>query len=129
MSSSFNGIDLFGSGPHRFALGKQGELVVQNTAGGIPTGGSTAVAALELDVVVRGRLVASSESGLWSLRDAITAQLQHPPVQATLVDLHGRTWADMSFIRFESEARTDRGRVVSLGYVATFRRFSSGADA
>ena len=133
MASFFNSLGLFNSGPHRFSHRAIGELVVPNTALNPTLPGSIAAGPLELVVIVTGRLVASSESGLWTLRDAIAAQLTDPPTVATLIDHHGRTWNDMSFVRFEplepssgaagSAGRTDRGRVRSLAYRATFVRF------
>lgn len=136
MASFFNSLGLFNSGPHRFGHRAIGELVVPNAALNPVQPGSIAAGPLELVVVVTGRLVASSESALWTLRDAIAAQLTDPPVTATLVDHHGRSWNDMSFVRFEplepgggggsaggSGGRTDRGRVRSLAYRAVFIRF------
>lgn len=124
MSSSYGGVDVFGPGPHRFAVGKQGEGVVANyLIGASPAQGTTAQGPVELDVVVRGRLVATSESALWSRRDAIRSAITHPPAVATLVDHHGRSWSDMSFIEYVEGDRTDRGRVRSLAYTARFRRF------
>lgn len=124
MSSSYNGIDLFGPGPHRFALARQGESVVANyVISASPPNGSTAQGAIELDVIIRGRLTAASESALWTKRDAIRAQITDPPALATLVDHHGRGWSDMSFIEWIENDRTDRGRVVSIGYTARFRKF------
>ena len=124
MASSYKGLDLFGSGSHRFALGRQGQFVVADFGLGGYTTDSLYLGLVELDVVVRGRLVAATEAGLWSLRDAVTAQLLNPPAAGALVDLHGRTWADMSFIRFEESDRVDRGRAWSVGYDALFRRFN-----
>lgn len=124
MGSTFKGMDLFGSGPHRFSVGKEGLFTATNTEiQGTPTPGTTELGLLELEVQVAGRLVAESESALWSLRDAITAELSSPAVAGTLIDHHGRTWTDMTFVRFDPADRTDRGRRVSLGYRATFRRF------
>ena len=121
--SSFKSHDLFGSGPHRFSIGPQGESIVPNVfIGGTPPG-STPQGLRELDITVKGRLVASSESGLWDLRDAIAGFLEDPPDTADLVDNHGHTWNDMSFITFREGDRTDHGRVVSLAYTAVFRRF------
>src|SRR5881394_1017325 len=112
--SSFNSLDLFGSGPHRFALAKQGEDVVPNFTLGSGGSGSTAVGPIELDVIITGRLVAASEGDLWTLRDAIAAQLTDPPTAATLVDDHGRTWSGISFITYTESDRTDRGRAWSI---------------
>lgn len=121
--SSFNSLDLFGSGPHRFHLAKQGEDVVPNFTLGASGSGSTPVGPTELDVIVTGRLIAASESALWTLRDAITAQLTDPPTRGTLIDNHGKTWTDMSFITYVEADRTDRARACSIEYTATFRRF------
>lgn len=137
MASFFNSLGLFNSGPHRFGQRAIGELVVPNSALNPVVPGSIAAGPLELVIVITGRLVAATEGGLWSLRDAIAAQLTDPPVTATLIDHHGRTWDDMSFVRFEplepagaptggaggAGGRIDRGRLRSLAYRAVFVRF------
>lgn len=123
MGSTFKGLDIFGSGPHRFAVAKAGQLVVPELSLGQQGSGSVYLGLLEPKVIVTGRLVASSESGLWALRDAVTALLVDPPAPGTLVDHHGRTWTEMSFVSFEAEDRTDRGRTRSLGYTAVFLNF------
>lgn len=122
MASSFNGVDLFGPGPHRFAQGRQGNLVV-SVAAYLQTflPGSISYGLHDLDVIVTGRLVADTEAALWARRDAIVAVLQHPPAPATLVDHHGREWTGMSFWRFDEGSRTDRGRRTSLAFRAVFR--------
>lgn len=123
--SSFNGLDLFGSGPQRFSLGERGQVVFGSLAAvNAAAPDSYPLGSRELDVFVHGRLVAGSESALWALRDAIVAQLPDPPVKATLVDTTGRSYADMTFIRYEELGRRDLGRVWSVAYVATFRRFN-----
>lgn len=124
MPSSYKALDLFGSGPHRFRVLAEGELVVPNTRLNPLQPGSTPAGPIELSVEVQGRLVASSEAALWTLRDAITVVLTHPPVAASLVDPHGRTWTGMSFVRFETSDRADRGRVRSIGFRAVFVRFA-----
>lgn len=123
MASSFKSKSLFNSGPHRFALARQGHLILQDLFFGVTTPGSTPFGLLELDVVVTGRLVAGSEAALWTLRDAITAELEETPTSGVLVDEHGRTWNEMVCIRYEEGDRVDRGRAWSLAYVATFRDF------
>jgi hypothetical protein len=50
--------------------------------------------------------------------------LINPPTAGTLIDGAGRSWEDMSFIRFEEGETTDRGRAWSIAYTATFRRFN-----
>lgn len=125
--SSFKGEDLFGSGPHRFGLERQGQVVVSELSLDTISPNTIPIGARELDVFVRGRLVAEDEAGLWALRDAIVAALDPetvPPVSGVLEDQHGRTWSDMAFIEFSEAGRTDRGRKASLGYEARFRRFA-----
>lgn len=120
--SSFKGLNLFGSGPHRFSLAKQGHLLTSDFFFGGAGGGSTAQGLIDLDVVVRGRLIAASDASLWTLRDSVAAQLLDPPTPGTLIDEHGRSWAGMSFVGYVEEDRVDRGRVVSVGYEAVFRK-------
>ncbi len=123
MSSSFKGMDLFGSGPHRFSVGRQGQLVLSDLSFGITGPGTYPYGLVELDVLVTGRLVAADDAALWVLRDAVTGAFEAFPTPGVLVDLHGRSWPGMSFIRYEEEPVVDRGRQTSIGYVATFRRF------
>lgn len=120
--SSFKNKNLFGSGPHRFGQGRQGQLIVSSQAIGVFSPQTFAQGLVELEVVVTGRLVAQSEAALWTLRDAIVAELLHPPAPGELIDDHGHAWPDMCFVRFDEADRTDRGREHSLAYVATFRR-------
>lgn len=122
MASSFKGKDLFGSGPHRFAQGRQGQVMLSWISLGTTQPGTVAIGLTELDVLVTGRLVAASESAMWTLRDAIVAELEESPTEGTLIDLHGHQWDEMTFIDFREGDRTDRGRVVSLAYGAVFRR-------
>ncbi len=121
MPSSFKSLNLFGSGPHRFSLGKSGQLLVPDLVLGGSGSGSTPQGLIELDVIVTGRLIAATEAALWVLRDAIGAQLTDPLQVGKLFDLHGRSWADVSFITFEQTGPTDRNRLISLPYRAVFR--------
>lgn len=123
MGSSFKAQNIFDSGPHRFRILAEGELVLLNTQMSQLQAGSTPLGPLELVVEVNGRLVGATEADLWALRDAIGVLMSHPPIANTLVDHHGRAWNDMSFTRFETADRTDRGRVHSIGYRAVFIRF------
>jgi hypothetical protein len=123
MPSSFKSLDLFGSGPHRFRVARQGQALSSELFQTPPAPGTHYLGLVELSVTIRGRLVAANEGDLWVLRDAIAAELLDPPAPGTLVDLHGRTWEDMSLVGFAPAERTDRGRVLSLAYEARFLRF------
>lgn len=120
MASTYNGQGIFNSGPHRFVEGPRGVQLLSNARLNVTLPGSAAIGALEPTVVVRGRLVASSESALTALVNAVKAQLTSPPTRATLVDHHGRTYSNMDFVEFTAGDRVDRGRQVSLAYEAVF---------
>jgi len=105
MASSFKSLNLFGSGPHRFSLGKQGELYLPAYVVGGSGSGTSLIGPLELDVIIVGRLVAS-------------------PTPGTLIDLYGHTWTNMSFLTFQEMDRVDRGRVWSVAYKAIFRKIA-----
>lgn len=121
--SSYKERNLFGSGPHQFILGAHANSVVPNVFIGRPPPGSTPQGIRELDITVRGRLVASSESALDALRFAITELITQPPLVSELVDEHGRTWPDMSLIEYRELGPTDRARTRSVSYQMVFRRF------
>lgn len=123
MASSWKGDDLFGSGPHRFSLSRRGFLLLPDASSFDPTPVLFEYGALEWDVIVTGRLVSPTEAGLWTLRDAIQTSLDAKGL-GDLIDLHGRTWEDLFFSRLEWADRTDRGRHISVGYTATFHRFT-----
>lgn len=120
--SSFKSKDLFGSGPHRFAQGKQGQFMLGALAFDVFSPATVPLGLVELDVLVTGRLIAGSDAALWQLRDAIVAEFEESPTPGTLVGNDARTWTGMYFIAFVEAQRTDRGRLRSLAYTATFRR-------
>jgi hypothetical protein len=72
-------------------------------------------------VIVKGRLVGTTQAALDAARSAVVAQLEATPTPGDLVDTRGRTWAGMSFVSFQEGDRTDRGRVYSVGYTAVFQ--------
>ena len=126
MGSSFKGADLFGSGPHVFHVEKQGRRVVSLSA---ISGDPSLAGAIEsgdrlLGVTVRGRLISSSESGLWNKRDTIVAQSGFGVASGTLVDPHGHSWSDMYLLTVEWDDAVARGRMVSIGYLASFGALS-----
>lgn len=120
--STFDGEPLFMSGPHRFSLEPQGSLVIPRLSTRVFDAGSLVLGPLELAVIVRGRLIAPDDAGLDLVMTAIQAKIAYTPVVGTLVDLHDRTYTGMQCVRFEIGDRVDRGRTVSLGYVARFLR-------
>ncbi|HYE01744.1 MAG TPA: hypothetical protein VD963_00775 [Phycisphaerales bacterium] len=123
MSSSYKGLGLFNSGPHRFAVEPAGSKVIPVFVLDGASAGSVPLGPLELIVVVTGRLVAGTEAALWTLRDAILAQLTTPTSGGLLIDHHGRQFAEVHFTEFAPGDRTDRGRLVTLGYTARFIKY------
>jgi hypothetical protein len=121
MASTFAGMALFGSGPHRFAMGRVGRHVLEPDRGQntLPTTWDRARA--ELQVVQTGRLIGADEADLWAQVDAIQAEAELPRT-GTLVDHHGRSWTGLTLLRFAPTGPVDRGRVASLGYEAVYRR-------
>lgn len=120
--SSFKGNNLFGSGPHTFEEGRRGRRTVSyaSVAGDPTLDGSFTAGDLERRVTVVGRLVATTASALWALRDAIATEAASTGTAGTLDDGHGRTWGGMKLLGFEVDGPTDRGRVFSVGYAAEF---------
>ncbi len=125
MGSSFGGVDLFGNSPHRFEMGAMGPVVRTRLSLGTTAPGSVLVGAGEPMVTVRGRLVAAGRAALMVRIDAISAELQPGSggfVRRALVDLHGRTWADMTFVSFSPGGVIDQGREASVEFEAVFQR-------
>lgn len=127
MGSSYKGVDLFGSGPHRFFAGRTGRRVVPLSviADDASVAGSEQFGDLEVRVSVRGRLVASSGSGLWSLVDAIVSRAGDAD-SGVLDDGAGRLWAGVKLLTFEPIGSVERGREVSLAYEAVFGALAGG---
>ncbi len=122
MGSSFKGNDLFGSGPHVFEVGRQGRRIVSLAAlsGDPSVEGTIESGDYELRVTVKGRLVAGSESALWTLRDAIATESGFEVAGGDLVDHHGRTWSGVKLFWVEWDGAVNRGRTWSIGYEALF---------
>jgi hypothetical protein len=80
---------------------------------------------------IDGGFVRTAFRSLTDIRDPVTwAATMHTEdfgandKQAQVAeDHHGRVWTAMTLYRFETADRVDRGRRVSVGYVALFRQF------
>ncbi len=123
--SSFDGVDLFGSGPHAFRYGRRGHLVVPDLSLGGLTPTRIYLGLLELEIRVSGILVSTTQAGLDGQRTAIMNRLTDPPVTGTLVGENGESWADMGFLTYEEGEPTGRGRRLSVAYEAMFLRGGS----
>lgn len=122
LSSSFNGDDLFGSGPHRFHLGPVGRQVVQRTTIDPTYSGTQDIGPLDGDILIRGRLIAADEAELWTLIDTITGKLTDPPTIADLLDHRARLFKNFAFVSFTPMGRTDRAGKTTLAYKARFTK-------
>tara|TARA_R110000744_G_scaffold62864_2_gene129608 strand:- start:1154 stop:1537 length:384 start_codon:yes stop_codon:yes gene_type:complete len=127
MMSSFKGLDLFGSGVHRFVNQRLGRRVVSYSSllGDPAAPGTFDSGNWEVWVEVHGRLVASSDAALWDLRDDILAQAASGMTHGVLVDEHGHSWTGMSLLTYEEFGQVRRGREVSVGYTVVFGRLTN----
>lgn len=113
--SAFQGMDLFGSGPHRFVMEAVGRYTEDAGLGPIWWTASVDHGVRELRIRQEGRLSAPTEVQLWALIDAIRAKAEQPAT-GVLNDGNGRIWTQMTMRRFQLESDFDRGRVVSVRY-------------
>jgi len=123
MSSTFTGLDLFGSGPHRFVIKPVGMLFLPPLTADPLQITTDVVTQLELAIIQTGRLVAASDAALWALVDTIEQKVEIP-LKGSLVDHSGRSWLNMTMLRFVPDDRIDRGRVVSLSYRVDYIRLA-----
>lgn len=122
MASTFGGVGYFNSGPHRFIVGRLGRLVQGPFQTPLDLPYSTDRGPAELRIIQTGRLVASTNAGLWTLIDAIQTRAEGTQA-GTLVDHHGRQWMNLRMISFRPDAQIDRGRVYSVRYQVDYLRF------
>lgn len=122
MASSFDGANLFGSGPHRFEEGPRGQVVTQDVFFGGSGAGSTLRGLGDWVVTVKGRLVAADDAALEVLQEAVLGKVTEPPTEGALVTNHGKTYAGMKFTRFTQVGAVVRGREVSMAYEAVFMK-------
>jgi hypothetical protein len=125
--SSFNSVDLFSSGPHRFIVGPMGSQLIENTLVSPTSPGKQSIGSLDGDIIVRGRLIADSEEDLWALLDIIATQLTTPPTAGDLLDEHDHAFKSRAFVSFNMLAPFDRARQISVPYEARFTRFGTWA--
>lgn len=119
--TTFRSLELFSTGPHRVTTGPRALSLVPNYQLGEPGAGTTLVGALEWEVIVEGRLVASTRSALWALRDAFTELIINEPETGRLVLVDGREFEEMLLVSYTETGPVLPGRAWSVGYKAVFR--------
>jgi hypothetical protein len=107
-------------------MSRRGFLLAPDFTSDVPTPVFFEYGAYEWKILVTGRLVAADDSALWTIRDAIQGSLDAKGL-GTLVDQFGRSWPEMFFSRLTYGEETDRGRDVSLSYLAEFHKFTGTA--
>ncbi|HZW08091.1 MAG TPA: hypothetical protein VFF65_13290 [Phycisphaerales bacterium] len=115
--STFDGLDLFGSGPCTFTAGPRGSQWARNVDLGTPAAGIQVLGGHTVSVEVRGRLTAATAPALKAVTDALEAAAG---VKADLIDDTGRTWPDLTLIEIVYEAPPESGRLWSIPYRAYF---------
>ncbi|MDX2116302.1 MAG: hypothetical protein SFZ24_11885 [Planctomycetota bacterium] len=124
MASTFAGLALFNSGPHRFVIRSAGRLVRAPFQTPLELPFTINEAVRELWIVQRGRLIAPTNAELMTLMDAVQARAELGQF-GTLVDHHGKQWTSMTMLSFDPDDRIDRGRVCSVRYRVEYLRFGA----
>lgn len=120
MGSSFQGVDVFEDAVQRFQEVPRAVQLLENaridptSAGTVPTG------LMNLRVIVRGRMRATTEDALWRKCEQVSSLATFPVTTGRLEDGHGRGWDDMGLVSVTFGETIDRGREVSVAFVATF---------
>ncbi|MFI4883246.1 MAG: hypothetical protein ACIAQU_11755 [Phycisphaerales bacterium JB064] len=126
MPSMYNGAALFDSGPHQFVMQRYGQTEVapgtSPTLQSQPQAKWLQLGLVQLSIAVRGRLVATSEEDLWTLRNAISGAITSTPSTGTLEDGNGQSWPNMWLVRYEEKGPVEVGRTWSISYEAVFRK-------
>lgn len=121
--STIAGQGLFNSGPHRFRLRPVGTLAVPPLVIDVVQTTTAILDQIEVALEQTGRLIDATPSGLWDQVEAIR-QAAEARLNGVLIDETGRSWTDMTLLRFEMVGQLSRGRVVSVGYEALYVRLA-----
>jgi len=115
--SSLGGVDLFGSGPHRFTHRRCGVLAVPPLTFDAVQTRWQIVDDLEQTWEVSGRFVGDTCAEVWGAFDAV-CDLAQTGTQGTLVDPCGVSYNGVRALWIAQSGRLTQGRVVSLPYSA-----------
>lgn len=112
--SSYDGEDLFSSGPYRFALPRTQLRAEETTALGVDGARLTFMGRSAKRIKQTGRLIAADAAAVLALRDEIGVRCDGRA--AELIDANGQAHPNMMIVRFDTADRIDVGRVASLAY-------------
>lgn len=119
--ATFNGVDLFGSGPSRVRYGRTGRLFFAAFRGqDNPTPNVLDLAVREVEVVQVGRLTGVSAAQLWSRIDAVRA-IAEATTEGTLVTDAGVSLPGLTMLQFEP-GEVEAGGVWSAAYECLYLR-------
>ena len=112
--SSFDGEDLFGSGPHGFEVGG---LSLRHVLKEVPGGQGVQLSGLGRQgrsIIQRGALVADDVTAMQVLIDAVEVKLDG--LAHVLVDDLGRSWGDTVMLSFDPKPMVRVGGRVRVSY-------------
>lgn len=121
MNATFQGLDLFSSGPHRVVTRPRELSIVANFQLNLPGSGSTIIGVSDWEVVIEGRLVALTSTALRTLREGFVELITDPATSGELVLPDGFSYSSLYITRYEETGLVAKGRTKSVGYRATFR--------
>ncbi len=116
--STFDQVDLFDSGPHRFHIGG---LSLRHVLNEVPGGRGVRLSALGQHgraITQTGDLVADHPSQIQALMDAIEAKLDGQI--RTLVDDIGRSWPNTVMLSFDPKPMVRVGPRVRISYTIQY---------
>ena len=119
--TTFDGADLFGSGPSRVRFGRTGRLVLGAFQGqDNPTPNVLNVAVREPEVIQAGRLTGATAAALWSRIEAVRA-VAESTAEGVLVTDAGVSIPGLTMLRFEP-GEIEAGGVWSCAYECVYLR-------
>ena len=118
---TWNGQPLFSSGPHRVRLLQAGRLYLPPLTGDNPSAATLDLDVLERRYLQNGRLVADTDSSLWTLVDAVVNAAEDTQPGA-LQSPSGPSLTGLRMMRFLPGETVDRGRERSLPYEILYIR-------
>jgi len=121
--SSYDGLNLFGSGVHRFCVSVFSVRAIEQCAPGLDGARVCVLGRNAKRIMQTGRLVASSLPELNLLIDDIDAVMDGRV--ATLVDDLDVTHESMVLVRFDRKGSVVAGRLVSVEYEVEYVETSS----